>query len=199
MIGKARMDNVRMCVESVLRDGVPGDLIETGVWRGGAAIFMRGILAAWGDVERKVWVADSFAGLPARDLEAYPQDGLSPEGTETLSGLVVSLEEVRENFRRYGLLDAQVAFLEGWFKDTLPCAPLSQLAVARLDGDLYESTMDALAPLYPKLQPGGYLIVDDYGTWPACRAAVDEYRSTHGITEPLISIDWASVYWRKQG
>lgn len=190
-----RLDNVQRCVEDVLKRGIPGDLIETGVWRGGVPIFMRAILAAYGDTERVVWVADSFQGLPEPDPERYPEDrGLD---LSQVSELAVSLEQVRSHFDRYGLLDAQVKFLKGWFRDTLVHAPAGPLAVVRLDGDLYESTMDALTYLYPRLSVGGYLIVDDYGAIASCRAAVRDYRAAHGITEKILPIDWTGVYWRR--
>lgn len=195
MIGAKRMDNLQACVTDVLQRGVPGDLIETGVWRGGAAIFMRAILAAHGDPSRVVWAADSFAGLPPPDPGHAADAGDVHHGFEVLA---VSLEEVRANFERYGLLDDRVRFLKGWFKDTLPTAPLGPLAVVRLDGDMYGSTMDALRPLYPKLSVGGYLIVDDYGIVPGCKQAVDEYRAEFGITEPIVDIDGWGVYWRRE-
>jgi len=195
MIGQKRMENLQTCVTDVLRRGVPGDLIETGVWRGGSVIFMRAVLAAYGDPDRRVWVADSFAGLPPPDPRYAADAGDVFHGYDVLA---VSLDEVKANFARYGLLDDRVRFLPGWFKDTLPVAPLERLAVARLDGDMYESTMDALRPLYPKLSVGGYLIVDDYGTVPGCRQAVDEYRAEHGITEPIVDIDGWGVYWRRE-
>jgi O-methyltransferase len=197
MIGMQRMDNLQFCVTDVLRRGVPGDLIETGVWRGGAAILMRGVLQAYGDSHRRVWVADSFQGLPRPDAERFPPDA----GDElwTYRELAVSQVQVRANFARYGLLDDQVRFLPGWFRDTLPSAPIEQLAVLRLDGDMYESTMEALTSLFPKLMPGGYVIVDDYGFLPSCRAAVDDYRREHGIEDPIETIDWTGVYWRSGG
>jgi hypothetical protein len=196
MIGLKRLANVRACVESVIDDDVPGDLIETGVWRGGATFFMRAILKARGDTDRLVWVADSFAGLPPPDTARFPCD----EGItlHQFPQLAVSLENVRENFRRYGLLDEQVRFLKGWFRDTLPAAPIRRLAVLRLDGDLYESTIQALNALYPKLSPGGYLIVDDYGNVAACREAVHDYRDDRQITEPIERIDWGGAYWRRE-
>ena len=97
----------------------------------------------------------------------------------------------------YGLLDDQVVFLRGWFKDTLPAAPISALSVLRLDGDMYASTMDALSALYPKLAPGGFCIVDDYGAIEACRQAVTDYRNAHGIAAEMVPVDWTAVYWRK--
>ncbi len=157
---------------------------------------MRAILAANGDTERTVWVADSFEGLPPPNPEEYPADaGLNFHEVDELA---VSREEVERNFERFGLLDDQVRFLKGWFKDTLPGAPIEQLAVLRLDADLYESTMDALVPLYPKVASGGYVIIDDYKVIAACKKAVDDYRAQHGITERIVDIDWNGAYWKKR-
>lgn len=196
MIGLDRLSNIEKCVIDVLRNGVPGDLIEAGVWRGGAAIFMRAILAAYRDSTRCVWVADSFEGLPKPNADLYPQDKGDPHWTMT-EQLGVSLEEVQANFARYGLLDDQVRFLKGWFRDTLPGLPAAQLAVMRLDGDMYESTMDALRALYPRLSVGGYVIVDDYFHLDACRAAVTDYRAEHGIQDPVQQADWNAAFWKR--
>ncbi|PZE20524.1 TylF/MycF family methyltransferase [Paenibacillus xerothermodurans] len=195
MIGRHRMENLQQCMASVIANNVPGDFIETGVWRGGACIFMRGFLKAYGITNRQVWVADSFEGLPEPDIQNYPQDIGS--ALHTVSQLEVSLENVQENFAKYDLLDEQVRFLQGWFKDTLPTAPIQQIAVARLDGDMYSSTMDSLRNLYPKVSPGGYIIIDDYGVLATCAAAVTDYRNEFGITDPIIPIDSTGVYWRK--
>jgi hypothetical protein len=197
MIGIHRLDNLHFCVEDVLARKVPGDLMETGVWRGGASILMRAILKVHGVTDRRVWCADSFEGLPPPDPAKYPHDvNLT---LNQFRQLAVSLEEVQTNFRRYNLLDDQVRFLKGWFRDTLPGAPVERLAVLRMDGDLYESTMDALSALYPKVSRGGYVIVDDYGDVPPCRQAVHDYWQRHGIQEEIIQIDQAGVFWMKQG
>jgi hypothetical protein len=144
--------------------------------------------------DRKVWVADSFEGLPPPE---HPADqGLDLHEEEILA---VPLEAVRENFERYGLLDDQVRFLKGWFSDTLPAAPIERLAVLRADADLFESTMDILVHLYDKVSPGGYVIVDDYFLIPACRQAVDEFRHRRGIEDPIVRIDWNAGYWIKSG
>lgn len=194
MIGLRRMNNLQACIEQVLADGVPGDLIETGVWRGGATILMRGVLKAYGVTDRMVWVADSFEGLPTPDVEQHPADAF----WVPLAGwFAVDVETVRRNFAHYGLLDDQVRFLKGWFKDTLPSAPITRLAVLRLDGDLYESIWDALTHLYPKLSEGGFAIIDDYNLT-SCRQAVHEYRTRHGINELIHDIDGCGIYWRKQ-
>jgi O-methyltransferase len=194
MVGMKRLANVRACVEQVLQDGVPGDLIETGAWRGGTTIYMRAVLKAHGVEDRTVWVADSFAGLPPFDGRFTADAG---DQHHTRTDLAISLEEVQENFGRYDLLDDRVEFLKGWFSDTLPEAPIEQLAVLRLDGDMYSSTMDALQALYDKVSVGGFVIVDDYGAVPACAKAIHDFRDTHGITDALEPIDWAGVFWRK--
>lgn len=195
MIGRQRLDNLQRCIEDVLRDGIAGDLIETGVWRGGACILMRAVLAAHGVRDRRVFVADSFRGLPPPDAEKFPKD--SGDRHHEQHFLEVSREMVERNFQRYGLLDEQVVFLEGWFKDTLPNVASDRFAVIRLDGDMYQSTIEALTHLYPKLSPGGYCIIDDYQI-PNCRAAVADYRSEHGITDEIQPIDGSGVFWRKR-
>ena len=146
MVGLKRLDNLQMCIENVITDAVPGDLIETGVWKGGSTIFMRGALKAYGDSSRRIWVADSFQGLPPPNPKKYPAD--DGDIHHTIDTLRVTEEMVRQNFAAYGLLDDKIMFLKGWFRDTLPTAPIEHLAVIRLDGDMYESTMDALQNLY---------------------------------------------------
>jgi O-methyltransferase len=195
MIGRQRLDNLQYCVETVLADGIPGDFIETGIWRGGACIFMRGLLMALGATDRVIWCADSFEGVPA---PTHPEDAGFDLSRNVLPILAVPLAEVQELFSRYGLLDEQVRFLQGWFKDSLAEAPIGQLAILRLDGDLYESTWDALAPLYDKVSPQGFIIVDDYNSCPPCRRAISDFRARFGITAELVEIDEQSVYWRKQ-
>jgi hypothetical protein len=194
MIGRKRLDNLEMCLRSVVEEGVPGDFIECGVWRGGASIFARGVLDVYGEFNRKVWLADSFRGLP----EPAPDspDAEAREGWHRYQELAVSLDEVKWNFSKYGLLSDRVEFLEGWFSDTLPDAPVGRLAILRADGDMYSSTVDILENLYDKVSPGGYVIIDDY-VIDACREAVDEFRSARGIDEPIEDIDHFSAYWRR--
>ena len=195
MIGLKRLDSLQYCIETVLSEGVAGDLIETGVWRGGASIFMRAVLAAYGIEDRRIFVADSFEGLPKPDVEKYPADKGDQHHVHTY--LAVSKEDVENNFRKYGLLDNQVVFLKGWFKDTLPHAPIESLAILRLDGDMYGSTMEALESLYQKLSIGGFCIIDDYAL-PGCRSAVNDFRSKHRIDSELKEIDFTGRYWRKE-
>ncbi len=195
MIGLQRMRNLRRLTELVIQDEVPGDLIETGAWRGGACIMMRAVLAAHGVRDRRVFVADSFAGLPPPDEKTFPAD--ANDDHHTYAELAVSMEEVQENFRRYDLLDDQVVFVKGWFKDTLPRLQVNRLAILRLDGDMYQSTIEALNHLYPKLSPRGFCIVDD-GNVPGCAKAVRDFRDAYQISEPVSDIDGWGFFWRKR-
>lgn len=195
MIGTIRLNNVQQCAIDVLRSGVPGDFVEAGVWRGGTAILMRAVLAAYRDQTRRVWLADSFHGLPRPDPEQYPHDANDHYWESPL--LRIPLDEVKRNFARYGLLDDRVRFLAGWFKDSLPSAPIDEIALLRLDADMYESTIQALTSLYPKLARGGYVIIDDYNALPNCKAAVHDFRNMFGIEDEIRAIDWSGVYWQK--
>ncbi len=189
MIGQVRMRNLRQACERAIANEIPGDFVETGVWRGGACIYMRGILAAHSDTIRRVFVADSFKGLP-------PPSHIADAGDahHTYPQLAVSRAEVENNFRKYDLLDERVVFLEGWFKDTLPSAPIDRISVLRLDGDMYESTMTALEALYHKVSWRGSVIVDDYFL-PGCAKAVDEFRAREKITAPIMPVDGMASWW----
>jgi O-methyltransferase len=194
MIGLTRLRHVRECIDRILKENIPGDFIETGVWRGGTCIFMRAMLAAYNIRDRRVWVADSFEGLPPPTPERFPADAGS--WLHKVPVLAVALEEVKGNFARYGLLDEQVVFLKGWFKDTLPNAPIDKLALLRLDGDMYESTTDALTALYGKVSPSGFIVIDDYNLLP-CRQAVDDFCAANGLSAQLEKIDLNAAFWRK--
>jgi hypothetical protein len=217
MIGIRRLDNIQALVEQILQTQVPGDLIETGIWRGGSTIFMRGVLKAYGVTDRTVWVADSFDGFPRTEQQGLSAESFTSPGLDALrSGWVqsslpaqvqdrldavmegMSYDEVRERFDRYGPLDDQVHFLRGWFRDTLPSAPIERLALLRLDGDLYDSTYDALDALYPRLSTGGYAIVDDYNTYKECRRAVHDYLGRTGAGADIQPIDDEAVFWQRR-
>jgi Macrocin-O-methyltransferase (TylF) len=202
MVPVSRLDNIQKCIEDVIQNDVPGDLLEAGVWRGGTAVFMRAVLAAHNADHRHVWVADSFEGLPSPDADLHPIEAKAHESKlmkDVYHHFAVDIEEVQSNFSRFGLFDDRVQFLKGWFKDTLPSAPIQQLSVIRLDGDYYESTMTCLTSLYDKLSPGGYMVIDDYGQddWTYCRQAVDEFRSANNITDPMIRVDSTCYFWRR--
>ena len=190
MTGRKRLDSLQSCIEEILANKVPGDFAETGVWRGGSVIFMRAMLKIHGVTDRKVWAADSFEGMPA---PVSSEDGLDLRHSDYLK---VSLDAVKQNFARFGLLDEQVQFVAGWFADTLPSAPIERLSLLRLDGDLYSSTMDALNGLYHKVSPGGFVIVDDYHSWESCRRAVTDFLKSKRIEADIQEIDGSAVYWK---
>lgn len=194
MVGLKRLDNIQYCIEDILKNDIKGDFIEAGAWRGGVGIFMNALLKVNDVTDRLVWMADSFEGLPAPDSNKYPEDaGLDFYKVKFLS---VSIEQVKENFRKYDLLNDNVRFLKGWFKDTLPKIPVKKLALIRCDGDMYGSTMDILVNLYPKLSLGGYIIIDDW-SMNACRKAVQDFRKQKRIKDKIIKIDLSSAFWQR--
>jgi hypothetical protein len=188
--------NIEECICKIHQDGIAGHLIECGVWKGGAAIFMRGCLAALEIPDRCVYLADSFEGLPEPDRQTQLLDAVTHELLKFVGAFRVGLEDVQSNFASYGLLDDRVRFLPGWFEQTLPHfhAPL---ALVRLDGDWYDSTRVALEHLYPQLSPGGFIIIDDYYPLFGAKQAVDDYRASHQIEAELLQVNVQVHYWRK--
>ena len=194
MVGKKRLDNLQFCAEEVLKHRIEGDFLEAGVWRGGAAILLRALLKAHGCLDKYVWVADSFQGLP------LPKPEWTADLGDTLhqyKELAVSLDTVKKNFATFRLLDEQVKFIPGWFHETLRVAPVGKLSLLRLDGDMYESTYVSLDALYDKVSSGGYIIVDDYGFIDSCKKAVHDFLDSRGLKPEIIAVDWTGVYWRK--
>jgi O-methyltransferase len=193
MTGELRLENIRMCIETIIAEDVPGDFLECGVWRGGASIFAKAVFNCYGVEDRTVWLADSFEGMPKLTSD---EDRLDADFSD-YQYLAVSLERVTDNFRTFGLLDDNVRFIKGWFSETLPSAPVEKLAILRLDGDHYSSTMDVLNALYKKISPGGFVIVDDYFAFAGCKKAVTEFREAHSIRADIVPIDKTAVYWRR--
>jgi O-methyltransferase len=194
MVGLRRLDDLQACVEAVVADGVEGDLIEAGAWRGGASILIRATLDSLGALDRRLFVADSFSGFPPPDTDNFPVD--AERDLHTVDFLAVPLEEVRAHFRRLGLEEG-VEFVPGFFQDTMPQLAGRTWSVIRLDGDTYESTWVTLEALYPGLSPGGFVLIDDYKLIDECRRAVDDYRKRNAIDDPIEEIDWNGVRWRR--
>ena len=198
MAGAKRMLNVHKLIEQVEADKIPGDFVETGVWRGGVCIYAAGVYQTNNIKlkDRKIWVCDSFEGLPQPNEAQYPVD--QGDTHFTAQWLKCDMDTVARNFASYNLLSDQIKFVKGFFSDTLPKMKdeIEQISILRLDGDMYESTIVALENLYPKLSVGGYVIVDDYGL-PNCRKALEDYRKFHDIEDEYIEIDNSSVYFKK--
>lgn len=196
MMGRARLDNLHDCLDYITDNNIPGDLIECGVWRGGGCILMAGYLHAFNLRDRQLIIADSFEGLP---VPSHQKDEGLDLSKEIYPQLAVSLETVRSNFSDYGLLDdSRQHFLKGWFSDTLTTAPTNRIALLRMDGDLYESTMDILTALYDRVAPGGIVIVDDYGILRVCREAIADFFAARGEPVPeMTKIDWTGTFFTK--
>lgn len=195
MCGEKSIQQLIEALVTIQTEKIPGDFIETGVWRGGLPLIMRAHLHSVADTQRTVWLADSFQGLPHDSTDS--KDQLAHTLLKPLGYLKTQRQEVEKAFEFFGLLDHQVKFLEGWFKDTLPSLNKVAFSLVRLDGDYYESTRDAITALYPNLSQGGYLIVDDFNLPLGCKRAILEYREQNQITEPMVKINRQAVYWRK--
>lgn len=176
--------------ERIEAEGVAGDLIEAGVWRGGAIIFMRALLEAHGVATRQVIAADSFAGIPQSERFKHDQVNKWTDRWEA------SLADVRGAIARFGLLDAQVELLEGYFADTLPSLTGRTFALIRLDSDSFDSTETSLEFLYPLLNKGGAVIVDDWHLI-GCRIAVDTFRRKHKLAGD-VQVTANNAWWIKQ-
>jgi len=193
----SNLQHLDFAIRDTINRNVEGDFIETGVWKGGACILAKSIYNEISP-DRKVFVADSFEGLPRPD-PMYPQDANDLHYTD--EALKVSMEDVRKNFSKCGVLDDNVIFVKGWFKDTMRNIDIDKISVLRLDGDMYESTIQVLEPLYDKLSVGGYCIIDDYQHHNGCKQAVDCFRSKYEIKSNLIKVDGDTVgthYWIKE-
>ncbi len=191
MIGLLRLNNLHECLDTIREQNINGDVIETGVWRGGACIFMKKYLDLY-NMNKKVFVVDSFNGLPKPEI---PQDAGDKHHTNDY--LRVSLEEVKKNFSLYNCLDENVIFLKGWFSDTLPNnTTINNLSLLRLDGDMYKSTMDVFESCYHKVSKNGFVIVDDY-CLKGCFNATNDFRSNLKIKKEFTKIDSCGIFWQK--
>lgn len=202
MLPRARLDNLQLCMETCVSDGIPGDFLEAGVWRGGATIFMSLLCRIMSVDDRNVWVADSFQGLPEPDKDKFPREAATHSSrlmTQTYGHLAVSLEEVRDNFSLYSAYWDNVKFLPGWFDKSLADERIKRLCLLRVDADYFKSTLDCLTLLWDKLEVGGFVIIDDYGLsdLTSCKMAVDEFREQRHITTPLTYVDEQCIFWRK--
>ena len=194
MVGMYRLNNLEKLGTYLLKQNVPGDFFECGVWRGGASIFMRGLLKAYHSRDRAVHLVDSFDGLPKASTQE-DHDGWAAMGL-----LKVPQEVVVRNFQKYGLLDDQVQFHKGFFRNSLPVVrqelkeKSSSISLLRLDGDMYESTMDILFNLAEFLSPGACIVVDDYCI-PECNKAVQQFLTMHDLSPNIETIDGCGVFF----
>jgi len=194
MVGHLRLRNVRTAIEETIANHIPGDFVELGVWRGGTCIYAKALYDVAGEVSRKVHLFDAFGEVPAFDA--------NPVYKERSKFLAVSMEAVKHNFEKYGVLDDGVQFHKGLFKDTLPAFiasdPQQQVAVLRIDGNFYDSYQDALYSLYPMVPVGGIVIFDDVGEDGTPMRAWLDFKSDNGLPEKLSKIDHSGRWFRKE-
>lgn len=193
MIGMSRMNQLHDALDQIRLKNVEGDIVETGIWRGGAVIFISTYLTIYGMTDRIIYGCDSFEGLPTPE-EKYPED--RGDTHSTIEILAVSKEEVENNFKKYNLSTSNIKLVKGWFEDTLPKLPVEKIAILRLDGDMYSSTIVALNSLFPKVAKGGIVIVDDFSLHGA-RKALYDYFELHSYSYEVIDIDGTGAYFVK--
>jgi hypothetical protein len=185
MCPQARLLSLLRAIEYVDANGIPGDIVECGVWRGGNMMLAAAV------TDRKIWLYDTFAGMTRPTEHDISSDGRSARAIQAAhqrkdhnAWAYASIDEVKANFRREGLLSDRLVFRKGMVEETLAADPRpEQISILRLDTDWYESTLVELQTLYPRLSGGGVLIIDDYGTWLGAKRAFDEY---FGAARPLL-------------
>lgn len=187
MTSPERMYALYKAVEYVVRAGIPGDVVECGVWKGGSSMMMALALMHFGDTSRTLWLYDTFAGMPEpgeRDRDRKGHDSVekweSNQRGDHNEWCYSPLDEVKRNLARTGYPADRLVFVQGKVEDTIPGQKPAGTAILRLDTDWYSSTRHELEHLYPELAPGGVLVLDDYGTWEGARQATDEYFASRG-------------------
>ena len=200
MTSRERMFALYQSVKYVVENQIPGDLVECGVWRGGSSMLMALTLLSLGSTERKIYLYDTFQGMPeptALDVpladgrgEAATKTWQKKDKTNTEFWCVSSLEEVRANLEGIGYPGHQFCFVEGKVEETIPLVAPTEIALLRLDTDWYESTRHELLHLYPRLRRLGVLIIDDYGCWAGSKKAIDEYCAAKSLSLLLHRIDY---------
>lgn len=198
MTSRERLYSVYQATRHIAAAGVPGDVVECGAWRGGSAMMAAFVLLAQGDSERRVWLYDTFTGMPEPGQEDRGLHGEDPHAEwqrnqrgDLNEWCYSPLDDVRANLLGTGLAPERLELVQGMVQDTIPARVPERIALLRLDTDWYESTRHELEHLFPRLSPGGVLIVDDYGHWAGVRKAVDDYLSGRGIHLLLNRIDYA--------
>lgn len=204
MISPQRLNNVFDLVQIIEKNRMEGVLIECGVWKGGCVAVMAYVLKKQKS-SRKLWLFDSFEGLP----ESTVEDGKKAKNysnkqitgkLKSIDRCVASENDVKEIFRNLKLSWKNVVLRKGWFQNTLPKAKneIDQISLLRLDGDWYESTKVCLENLYDKVVKGGFIVIDDYYHWEGCKKAIDEYFGKRKIKITLNKVDQSGVFFQKK-
>ena len=194
---------VKYCEDNRL----PGRFVETGTWKGGSLAFLAKAHMVWGHKQRELWGFDSFEGIPEPHAEHDPMDWAEQEmkiKTEDCGGrlrsinaLVAAEDDVYEIMERIQFPRENLKLFKGWFQDTLPRIKdeeIGDIAILRLDGDLYESTLVCLEKFEPHVINGGFVIIDDWGLAGAQKAVIEYYTKKYGKMPFVHFIDQVSRY-----
>lgn len=188
-----RMYALHQAVDYICTSGISGDVVETGVWRGGSSMMAALTLLEHDSTERDLWLYDTYEGMaePTEIDRSFDGQSAKEQWEKTPDWCAASLDDVQTNMRTTGYPFERIHFIEGKVEDTIPTAGVpDSIALLRLDTDWYVSNKHELNNLYPRLVAGGVLIIDDYGHWDGVRRSVDEYFAEQGITGLLNRIDY---------
>jgi hypothetical protein len=193
MCGKNEINQVKKLLTNIINNNISGCLIEMGIWRGGMSIWMQAILKYYNS-KRDIYLFDTFGTFPEPN---HKKDIYLYNITKLLFENPASVNDVINNFKKMNLLDNNIKFIVGKFKNTIPNKPINNIALLRCDADHYDSTKIILEHYYWKINKGGYIIIDDYNNiHVACKNAVDEFRTKYNITNKIMDIYLDSVYWQ---
>lgn len=195
VLSKERKNALYDCARTVNSKNIVGDFVECGVFNGGSAGILGDIMSE-SEIERKLWLFDSFEGLPVPT-----EDDIDSHGEKGEKGLFAGSEEkVRKLiFDELGLQSKNVNIIKGWYEKTIPdfADNIDKIAVLHLDCDFYESVNICLENLFDKIQSGGFLVIDDYGRWIGCKKAIDKFFEKRGIKPDLHESDYTGRYYLK--
>jgi O-methyltransferase len=196
LVGPERIHNLFVLAQRIEEEQIPGDVIECGVCNGGtAALLARS--ATRSRLSRTVWLLDSFQGMPP----TTGHDGPAPDGDPAEAHIGKEkgdLSRVKSLLERVGAKADRIRIIPGWFQDTFPLVSTPQIALLNIDADWYESVKLCLATFYDRVVPGGFISFDDYGHWPGCRKAVDEFFEERQISGKLQKVDYTAHWFRKE-
>jgi O-methyltransferase len=191
LIGLERILSLCSLADRIERDRIPGDVMECGVCNGGSAAILAHF-AARSTLKRTVWLLDSFQGMP----QSTTSDG--DEAKTRVGKEVGGQARVREVLSLVRANMDQVRIVPGWFEDTFPTLPVREIALLNIDADWYKSVKLCLETFYDRVVPGGFVAFDDYGHWPGCRKAVDEFFQSRQIPVALNKVDYTARWMRKE-
>lgn len=195
MTSPERLNAFILATRHVVRHGIPGDIVECGVWRGGSMQACAKTLLATGDTERDLYLFDTYEGMTPPTEEDLRRDGKAAEELLKVQGkdrpiwAVASLDDVKSNFAKVPYPEERVHYVQGRVEETIPREAPEKISILRLDTDWYASTKHELEHLYSRLVSGGVLLIDDYGYWQGSRQAVDEFLDKTGERLLLLRMD----------